>query len=280
MSNDQSYPFPQMLAVDGGQFQHHQHHGSDLLPGLVPCWSFPPARERPRGRRAGGGYAGAIPGLAMVMLLLFVLVFAALGFGGYQIHKMQTEMRDMRKVSRQAKTLQEPSRAEKLIGVGAEGAGKREERKESEEKAAAHMLGRVEKVAFRNTLRWDPRVGHAFTAGGVAYQVEDGALRVNRSGLYHVYSRVELIFRRCSPTSSFVHTVFVMRTGHPLRPLTLMEAHRAGFCSRAAEQAWTADSYLGSAVRLEERDRVLVNVSHPQHLSHSHDGNFFGLYQI
>ncbi|XP_061895428.1 tumor necrosis factor ligand superfamily member 6 isoform X1 [Entelurus aequoreus] len=180
----------------------------------------------------------------------------------------------------QAKTLQEPSRAEKLIGVGAEGAGKREERKESEEKAAAHMLGRVEKVAFRNTLRWDPRVGHAFTAGGVAYQVEDGALRVNRSGLYHVYSRVELIFRRCSPTSSFVHTVFVMRTGHPLRPLTLMEAHRAGFCSRAAEQAWTADSYLGSAVRLEERDRVLVNVSHPQHLSHSHDGNFFGLYQI
>ncbi|XP_061834248.2 tumor necrosis factor ligand superfamily member 6 [Nerophis lumbriciformis] len=275
MSNDQSNPFPQMLAVDGGQFQHHR---PDLLPGLVPCWSFPPALERPRGRRAGGGggYAGAIPRLATVMLLLFVLVFAALGFGGYQIHKMQMEMRDMRK----AKTLQEPSRGEKLIGVGAEGGGKREERKEREEKAAAHMLGRVEKVDFRNTLRWDPRVGHAFTAGGVAYQVEDGALRVNQSGLYHVYSRVELIFRRCLPTSAFVHKVFVMRTGHPLQPLILMEAHRAGFCSRAAEHAWTADSYLGSAVRLEESDRVLVSVSHPQYLSHSHDGNFFGLYQI
>ncbi|XP_054645827.1 tumor necrosis factor ligand superfamily member 6 [Dunckerocampus dactyliophorus] len=279
MSCDRNCPFPQVFVVDGGpqQHPHHQHHHSDQLPNVVPCWSFPSAQERLRGRRARGGFMGVIPGLATVMLLLFVLVFAALGFGGYQIYNMQAEMRDIRKISRQVKQMQELSRAEKQISSDG---GKKDEKKEKEERPAAHVIGRIEKVTFRKTLRWDPRVSRAFTAGGVAYQVEDGALRVNRSGLYHVYSRVELIFKQCTPTSSFVHNVFVKRVGHPLEPVTLMEAHRAGFCSRQAEHAWTADSYLGSAMRLEERDRVLVNVSHPEYLSHSHAGNFFGLYQI
>nr|XP_057930301.1 tumor necrosis factor ligand superfamily member 6 [Doryrhamphus excisus] len=279
MNCDQNYPFPQVFVVDGGQQQHqqHQHHHSDPLPNVVPCWSFPPAQKRLKGRRPSGCFKGVIPGLTTVMLLLFVLVFAALGFGGYQIHNMQVEMKDMRKISHQVKSVQELSRTEKQIGSNG---GKRDEKKEKDERPAAHVIGRIEKVTFRKTLRWDTRVGQAFTAGGVAYQVEDGALRVNRSGLYHIYSRVELIFKKCTPTSSFVHTVFVKRAGHPLGPVTLMEAHRAGFCSRQADHAWTADSYLGSALQLEERDRVMVNVSHPKYLSDSHQGNFFGLYQI
>uniref|UniRef100_A0A3Q2Z531 THD domain-containing protein n=1 Tax=Hippocampus comes TaxID=109280 RepID=A0A3Q2Z531_HIPCM len=144
------------------------------------------------------------------------------------------------------------------------------------------VAGRIEKHIFHKTLRWESRVGAAFTGGGAVYQLEDGALRVNQSGLYHIYSRVELLFKQCSPTSSFIHTVFVRSTSGV--DTALMEAHRAGFCSWRSKlkehHAWTADSYLASAFRLRQNDRILVNVSQPQYLSHSNHGNFFGLYKI
>ncbi|XP_077440784.1 tumor necrosis factor ligand superfamily member 6 [Vanacampus margaritifer] len=269
MSCDQSYPFQQVFFVDGVDQRQH--------PALQPNWPQ-------RGRRVGGsgGCTGFIPTLTTVVLVLFLLVFTALGFGGYLMYNMQTELRDVRKMARELKQGQVLSRTEKQIGLEEVGR-KREDKSEREEKTAAHVIGRIEKhIVVHKTLRWEPRVGAAFTGGGVTYQVEDGALRVNRSGLYHIYSRVELIFKQCSPTSSFIHTVFVRSPSAP--DTALMEAHRAGFCSWRSElkerHAWTADSYLASALRLHRNDRVLVNVSHPQYLSHSNHGNFFGLYKI
>lgn len=122
-------------------------------------------------------------------------------------------------------------------------------------------------------------MGRAYTSGGVSYQFEDGALRVNETGIYHVYSRVELVFKGCSSTSSFFHTVYVRRGGRT-SPLKLMEAHRAGFCPQHSPDSWTTDSYLASALPLQSHDRVYVNVSHPTFLSHAHYANFFGLYKI
>lgn len=121
-------------------------------------------------------------------------------------------------------------------------------------------------------------------SGGVSYH-EDGALQVNSSGLYHVYSRVELILKSCSPSSWFTHSVFVRRAGHA-QPLTLMKAHRAGVCSgelqhsRELQHSWATDSYLGSALKLQKHDRVYVNLTQARYLSHEHYANFFGLYKV
>lgn len=136
--------------------------------------------------------------------------------------------------------------------------------------------GRIEKGKFSETLRWDPSSRRAYTLGGVSYHWQDGALQVNSSGLYHVYSRVEFIFKDCT---SLVHSIFVRREGRPL-PLVLMKAHREGSCPMKAGHSWGTESYLGSAVLLEKHDRVYVNVSHPAFLSHVHYANFFGLYKI
>lgn len=122
-------------------------------------------------------------------------------------------------------------------------------------------------------------MGQAYTSGGVSYQFEDGALRVNQTGVYHVYSRVELVFGSCSPASLFSHSVFVRRGGLP-SPLTLMTAHRDGFCPQLAPRTWTAESYLAAALQLQTGDRVYVNVSQPALLSHKHYSNFFGLFKI
>ncbi|XP_035509594.1 tumor necrosis factor ligand superfamily member 6 [Morone saxatilis] len=267
MSCDQSYPFPQVFLVDGGGGPQH----STQPPSLVPCWAFPPAQERVRSRGKSRGCMGVSTGAALVVLMLFLLVFAALGLEAYQIFKMQKELREIKEVKPET----EFSVPQKQIGIY-EPQSKEEDK---DDRPAAHVIGRIEKDRFSKTLRWESQAGRAFTSGGAAYRFEDGALQVNETGLYHVYSRVELIFKGCSPTSSFVHTVFVRREGRP-SPLTLMEAHRAGFCSQQLGHAWTTESYLGSALQLQKYDKVLVNVSHPNYLSHAHYANFFGLYKV
>ncbi|XP_056271556.1 tumor necrosis factor ligand superfamily member 6 [Pseudoliparis swirei] len=276
MSGDQqSYPLPQVFLVDAGGPQH-----PDQQPSLVPCWSFPPAREPARARGRSRGCMGVGAGPALVALMLFLLVFACLGLGAYQIHNMQAELRETREMRKVVSTPDDESRApQRQIAHQLE-----MNEGDEEERPAAHVIGRIETDNVPRTLRWDPRSGRAFESGAVSYRAEDGGLQPNRSGLYHVYSRVELIFNDCSPASSFVHSVFVRRAaaggGRPPSPLTLMEAHRAGFCSAQRGHVWTADSYLAGAVRLQRNDRVFVNVSQPSFLSHSHYANFFGLYKI
>ncbi|KAM9848426.1 tumor necrosis factor ligand superfamily member 6 [Aulostomus maculatus] len=261
MSYDHSCQMPQVFLVDQGGGQLH----SGQFPSLVPCWSFPSAQGSVRDprKRPGMGVSG---GLALVMLFLFLLVFSALSIGAFYIYNIETELSVLRKV----KPVQEFSQTAKQIGLL---------RRAADTRAAAHVIGRIEHTNFHKTLRWNPHIGQAFTAGGVAYRIEDGALQVNETGLYHIYSRVEMIFRDCSPTPSFVHSVFVRREGHPLA-LTLMEAHRAGFCSQQLGHAWTSQSYLGAALQLQRHDKVLVNVSHPRYLTHEPYANFFGLYKM
>ncbi|KAM9383656.1 tumor necrosis factor ligand superfamily member 6 [Pholidichthys leucotaenia] len=268
IGNDQSYPFPQVFLVDGGG-GGPQH--SPQPPNLIPCWSFPPAQERVRSRGKGRGSMGVSPCAALAMLFLFLLVFVALGFEAYKIVKIEEKLKEVPQDPPETQF----NMPQKQIGLPPD----RLTGPDQNQRPAAHVIGRVHKNAFHNTLRWEPKTGQAFTSGGVTYRIEDGALQVNESGIYHIYSRVELIFRHCSSTTSFDHLVFV-RGEKPTSPVKLMEAHRAGFCSQQTGYAWTTESYLGSTQQLKKYDRVFVNVSHPKDLSHSHDGNFFGLYKI
>ncbi|XP_054911890.1 tumor necrosis factor ligand superfamily member 6 [Poeciliopsis prolifica] len=272
MSHDQRYPFPQVFLVDEGGGQHP----SASPPNLIPCWSFPQARESVKSRSKSRGCMGVSCSLAMTLLMLFLLVFAALGFEAWQILRLQKKIQNMEKVEHDLVT--ELHAPQKQIGPYVPDSNGEEK---TEEKPAAHVLGRIvhQPSSSQKTLRWEPKAGQAFTSGAVAYIMEDGALQVNESGLYHVYSRVELIFKNCHPTSYFDHVVFVRRAGQS-KLLPLMEAHRSGFCVQKSASPWTAENYLGGGLKLLKFDRVYVNVSHPTYLSHSHNGNFFGLYKI
>uniref|UniRef100_UPI0037E7C871 tumor necrosis factor ligand superfamily member 6 n=1 Tax=Semicossyphus pulcher TaxID=241346 RepID=UPI0037E7C871 len=265
MNQEQNYPLPQVYLVDGGGGLQHPPH----QPNLVPCWSFPPPQVRQRSREKSGGCMGVRPGVALLVLMLFLLVFAALGFEAFQIHRLQRELKELRQAE------PEPESHSALKQIGPSEAARRGE----DRPAAAHVTGRIEGAVFPQTLRWDPHAGRGFTSGGVSYRYEDGALQVNETGLYHIYSRVELTFKDCSPESSFLHTMFVRRGGRST-PLRLMEAHRAGFCHLRTKLSWTTESYLGSAQQLQRHDRVYVNVSRPSDLRRVSYANFFGLYKI
>lgn len=94
MNCDQTYPLPQVFLVDqAGELQE-----PNQAPNLVPCWSFPPPQERQRSRRKSWSCMGVSPTLALVVLMLFLLVFGALGFEAYQIYQMQKELRELGEV--------------------------------------------------------------------------------------------------------------------------------------------------------------------------------------
>lgn len=94
MSCDQCYPLPQVFLVDGGGGSQD----SAQPPSLVPCWSFPPAQQGVRSREKSRGTMVVSFGGALIVLMLFLLVFAALGFGAYQIYNMQKELKKMKEV--------------------------------------------------------------------------------------------------------------------------------------------------------------------------------------
>uniref|UniRef100_A0A3B3U3Q2 Fas ligand (TNF superfamily, member 6) n=1 Tax=Poecilia latipinna TaxID=48699 RepID=A0A3B3U3Q2_9TELE len=248
---------PNVFLVDEGGGRGE----SATQPNLIPCWSFPQARETVRSRSKSRGCMGVSCSLVMIVLMLFLLVFAALGFEAWQILRLQEKLKNRVRTDTYTHTHTHTHTKSTLLNVN------------------VSLAGRTEYHPSQMTLRWEPKAGQAFTSGSVAYKIEDGALQVNESGLYHVYSRVELIFKNCHPTSWFNHVMFVRRVGQS-KPLTLMEAHRSGFCVQKPNSPWTAESYLGGGLELMKFDRVYVNVSHPTYLSHSHYGNFFGLYKI
>ncbi|XP_053707625.1 tumor necrosis factor ligand superfamily member 6 [Synchiropus splendidus] len=267
MNQNQNYPHPGVFVVDAGGGQQplnqYPYHG--------PSWSFPPAQEVMRKKRKSYSFMGVSSGLVMVVLLLFLLVFVAMGYGTYKIFKMQEQLSRMAQVNH----AKEFRVAEKQIGFRNNTAEK--EKKAS--RAAAHVIGRIETKVFHKTLRWDPRIGRAFVTEGVTYQGKEGALQINEAGLYHIYCRVELTVPHCTSTFSFIHSVLVKRVGQS-SPLTLMEAHEVGFCPSRLKESWTKESYLASAVLLQQDDKVFVNVSHPRDVRHSEHANFFGLYKV
>ncbi|CAB1331997.1 unnamed protein product [Coregonus sp. 'balchen'] len=92
MNGTQGYPYPQVFLVDSGGGPQP----SVQPPGMLPCWSFPPAHERvrERGRARGVGSWS----LAVALLFLLLLVFGALGLGAYQIIKLQTQLDGIQQV--------------------------------------------------------------------------------------------------------------------------------------------------------------------------------------
>lgn len=92
MSCDQTYPFPQVFLVDAGEGSPHPARP----PGLVACWSHPPIQERGGRGRKSHGSTGVSPCTALVVLMLFLLVFAGLGFEAYEIYKLQKELQQVR----------------------------------------------------------------------------------------------------------------------------------------------------------------------------------------
>ncbi|XP_058612396.1 tumor necrosis factor ligand superfamily member 6 [Onychostoma macrolepis] len=268
MSSNFSHPSQPVFMVDSGgdhPKQHryyHQQMPRHAEPQLVPCWTFPPARAEMKKRDWGRMNAG----MAWVLILILLLIFAALGLGAYQIQKLQTEVQ---RLSQQEMPAQMQSIApQRQVGPDPS------ELNRNKQKSAAHLIGRADQSTSSGILKWEAKLGEAFTEG-VKYN--NGGLQVNKTGLYFVYSRVEFFSLKCNPKDFYVHKMRLQRNSHNR---TIMEDHREGFCSAGSNMPWMTGSNIGSLQHLKESDRLFVNVSHPHLLSKNYHSNYFGLFKI
>ncbi|KAG5275511.1 hypothetical protein AALO_G00121140 [Alosa alosa] len=261
---------PQMFLEDGrdSRQMYPPHYPPRMEPGTVPCWTFPPARPRKRSW-ADGCSAGSVPVTILVMVL--ALVFAALGLGAYEIQNLQSRLANLTKNMDDTASQGHFTAPQRQIGFQGDTVPTCVNRQ------AAHVTINTHTVAIHKTLQWEPDYGRAFTKG---VQYHEGGLQVNRTGLYFIYSRVEILGNKClHPRASFLHTVFMRRK--KFLPKTLMEGHKEDYCKQARHEVWTSNSYLGAVLELQQHDRVYVNASHPDFINPASPfGNYFGLYQI
>uniref|UniRef100_A0A9J7WX84 Tumor necrosis factor ligand superfamily member 6 n=1 Tax=Cyprinus carpio carpio TaxID=630221 RepID=A0A9J7WX84_CYPCA len=265
-------PQPVFMVDSGGGHpkQHRYYHQQLPRPPVprppvprppVPCWTFPPARAEMKNR----GWGRMNGGIAWVLTLILLLVFAALGLGAYQILRLQTEME---RLTQEIPTQMQSPAPQKQIGLNPA------ELNKNKQNSAAHLIGRADQSTSSGILKWEANLGDAFTEG-VKYI--NGGLQVNKTGLYFVYSRVEFLSPKCNPRDSYTHLMSRQRTGHNR---IIMEDHQEGFCTAGSKHPWMTGSHLGSLQHLKQSDWLFVNVSHPHLISKNYHSNYFGLFKI
>ncbi|XDV41828.1 hypothetical protein PO909_010628, partial [Leuciscus waleckii] len=267
MSNNFGPPSQPVFMVDSGrghpkQHQYyHQRMPRHIEPPMVPCWTFPPARAEMK-RKSWGGLN---TGMAWVLTLILLLVFAALGLGAYQILRLQTEVE---RLTQERPTQIQSVSPQKQVGLNPA------ELHKNKQKSAAHLIGGADQSTSTGTLKWKEKLGDSFTHG---IKYSNGGLQVNESGLYFVYSRVEFLSRTCKSSDLYAHKMSRLRNGHYR---IIMEDHTEGFCTPGRNQPWMTGSHIASLQQLQESDWLFVNVSHPNLLSKNYHNNYFGLFKI
>ncbi|XP_075061142.1 tumor necrosis factor ligand superfamily member 14-like [Mixophyes fleayi] len=142
---------------------------------------------------------------------------------------------------------------------------------------SAHVTGlTIADTSSTFPLQWEPTRGLAFLHD-VGYS--NGSLVCMKSGLYFVYSKLQLALSNCprvnDPPTFFTHGVYKRSTDKPL-----MENKRA-FCDTWGFPVWKGSSFIGANFMLEKGDEIYVKMSHKNLIRVDRDTiTFFGLFGL
>nr|XP_014350758.1 PREDICTED: lymphotoxin-beta-like [Latimeria chalumnae] len=161
-------------------------------------------------------------------------------------------------------------------------------KRKNTEKPAAHLIGiRQSSKEALHTLDWEPLKGQAFLQKEVGFL--DRSLIIPKPGIYYIYCQVGFRGRGCNDAVSgplaLSSRVLQRQDSYP-EPILLL----AGVESVCGEQQWQGTASekrvwytsisLGALVQLDEKQRLYVNVSHPQHVDYRDGKTFFGVTMI
>ncbi|XP_041064801.1 tumor necrosis factor ligand superfamily member 6-like [Carcharodon carcharias] len=142
----------------------------------------------------------------------------------------------------------------------------------NEVKMAAHLTGKATSD-HSSRLMWENTLGHAFTQG-IVYK--DGALIINETGQYFIYSKVYFRGMQCEAVP-LQQTVF-KHTDSYQNDLSLMKISVINYCSDTG--TWGKNTFQAGIFQLSERVRLFVSVSHPGLVSDNELMTFFGVYKL
>ncbi|KAM4749197.1 tumor necrosis factor ligand superfamily member 14 [Rhinophrynus dorsalis] len=140
---------------------------------------------------------------------------------------------------------------------------------------------------FKNTnlypgepLQWEPSQGLSFLH---KVQYNNGSLLSTESGLYFVYSKLQLGTMNCRKTNApeFFYTHSVWKKSPNILKLTELMDNKRRFCDTEGGGSWRGSSFLGGIFHLNQGEEVFVKMSNKQ-LIRVKDGTttFFGLFML
>ncbi|XP_053462711.1 tumor necrosis factor ligand superfamily member 6 [Nycticebus coucang] len=269
-----NYPYPQIYWVDSSASSPWDPPGSALpCPTSVPARPgqrrppppppplpppLPPLPLPPRKKRRDQSTGRCL----LVVFFMVLVALVGLGMGMFQLYHLQKELAQLRESTGQSHTA---SSLEKQIGNPSPPSDKKELKK------VAHLTGKPNSKSL--PLEWEDTYGIALISG-VKYK--KGALVINDTGLYFVYSKVYFRGPSCN-NQPLSHKVYVRNTKYP-QDLVIMDGKVMDYCT--AGQMWARSSYLGAVFNLTSADHVYVNVSEISLVNFEESRTFFGLYKL
>ncbi|XP_072429401.1 tumor necrosis factor ligand superfamily member 6-like [Chiloscyllium punctatum] len=196
----------------------------------------------------------------VVILFLALLILAGMAFGGFYLFQLH------QKIDKIKKGQASEGRQEKII------AGPPEISKSSE--IVAHVTG-LNVIKNSKTLVWDAELGLALVKG-VSYNA--GALIINESGNYLIYSKVFFRGQVCKSDVYLEHIVFKRTNLYP-KDIKLMVTNNGNSCP-GNSAGWSSNSFQSGIFNLKKNDHIYVNVSDPTFVNFDQFNTYFGLHKL
>ncbi|XP_073507073.1 tumor necrosis factor ligand superfamily member 14-like [Phyllobates terribilis] len=127
------------------------------------------------------------------------------------------------------------------------------------------------------SLQWEHSRGLAFLHE-VGYN--NGSLVCSKSGLYFVYSKLQLGLSKCpQKTENLLFTHRVLKRSSAMDIPVIENIRR--FCDSQGSSVWRGSSFLGGSVMLTKGDEVFVSMSHKNLIRVQEDTiTFFGMFMV
>ncbi|XP_059799760.1 tumor necrosis factor ligand superfamily member 15-like isoform X1 [Hypanus sabinus] len=140
--------------------------------------------------------------------------------------------------------------------------------------ARAHLTAK-ETSSDLHVLQWEDQYGLAFLMGEISYQNQ--SLTIQKAGVYYVYSQVSFRGKKSTHCGYVTHTVTKQVQSYP-EPIHLLSSTKT-VCSQ--DSSWSVSIYLGAIFKLENGDRLAVQVNNVTHVDiTSEHKTFFGAFLL
>ncbi|XP_067845856.1 tumor necrosis factor ligand superfamily member 6-like [Heptranchias perlo] len=137
---------------------------------------------------------------------------------------------------------------------------------------AAHLTGK-RSTDDSNRLKWETSLGHAFILG-ITYK--DGALIINETGQYFIYSKINFRGSQCEVLP--LHQSVFKCHNNDQNDVKLMEIRVFNYCSGV--EAWEKNTFQAGIFHLREGAQLYVSVPNPRMVSADELMTFFGVYKL
>ncbi|XP_067405799.1 CD40 ligand isoform X2 [Emydura macquarii macquarii] len=162
----------------------------------------------------------------------------------------------------------------KDVNVNTDGARPEKQKDDRQQPISAHLMGFKNSTKSVSVLQWQ-KTGYAPTSKLISY--EGGKLKVEKEGLYYIYSQVSFCTK---PVPGAPFTVFVYLNLPSESDRLLLKGQDTHSSSSSRVYCALQSTHLGGVFELRQGDVVFVNVTDSTQVNYDHGNTYFGMFKL